>query len=171
MFQRLQKKKCSNCCFVPGAAAAWSKWRSFWKHRVFIEIFWGFSTINVDPIFSWLVFPIKDSEIYIDIWFNDILRVYYFLAILETKKSCLIILSFLEYFTLPIRCFSWLILDSSKSSWPSHWTQNWQVTFLNMPERPGIFWCTQVWRSHEASSSSKFFDEKQWCTLFQNLTS
>lgn len=47
--------------------------------------------------------------------FYDILRVYYFLAILETKKSCLIILSFLEYLTFPMGCFSWLILDSSKS--------------------------------------------------------
>ena len=36
-----------------------------------------------------------------------------------------------------------------------------------MPERPGIFWCTQVWRSHEASSSSIFFRKNKGVHLFK----
>ena len=160
MFQRLQQKRCSNCCFVPGAAAAWSKWRSF-ENTGFSWNFWGiFNNRFGSDLFMFFSY----------IWYTERLF-YYFLAILETKKELFDYFQLFMFFlgTSPslYAVFHGSSLTHPNPSWPSDWTQNWQVTFLNMPERPGIFLCTQVWRSHEASSSSKFFRKKMVYTFFK----
>lgn len=108
---RLQQKRCSNCCFVPGAAAAWSKWRSFWTHRVFMRCLGVFKQSIWIRSFA-CFFPIKDSEIYIDIWYTERLF-YYFLAILETKTQLFDHFQFSWVLNLPYGLFfmahPWLI--------------------------------------------------------------